>query len=123
MSLDIEHPNILMCDLPEGLLADLAAAAGLDQALECARLWGGERLYVPKSPRSDWPQEWKGLIDEYGGCGWYVPSLESIRERALARCISRSRDVRAAARRYGISYRRAVSLAARFRQRNTHERV
>lgn len=106
-------------DLPEGILADLADGHSMAEALRLARTWGGQKIYIPKRrPRINYyPLEWECLIPIYQGALVYVPTLSSLRQRAVRRqVIAEVRggaSARATARRYGLSSRAVESMVGR----------
>ena len=110
--------EIILDDIPEGILHSIAQNGTIGIALETARKHSSTMIRVRKRPERE---PWLYADPEFHGDNCYISSLESIRNAAIARSVwaehVAAASVEAISHKYQLSPRRVMDILARHRRK------
>ena len=110
--------EIILDDIPEGILRSIAQNGSIGIALETARKYSSTMIRVRKVPARE---PWVYTHHVYHGDNCYIASLESIRNAAIARSVWSEHvaeaSVEAISHKYQLSPRRVMDILARHRRK------
>ena len=110
--------EIILDDIPEGILRSIAENGSIGLAIETARKYSSTMIRVRKAPVLE---PWMYADPEFHGDNCYIASLESIRNAAIARYVWAEHvaeaPVEAISHKYQLSPRRVMDILARHRRK------